>query len=194
MSIALRTERLLLRRIVASDEEIQMSRFAEPEAQEMILASQRNTNTIRARFRNALENIGIQEASGDHYLTVVLLATGEIIGNCTVLYAYEGSLETALGWHISARFSGRGLGTEMVKELLRFSFEDAGTSLATADCFSHNLAGIRVLEKAGMSPVGTGRFARWLLALRYGEKRPISRFTLSRERWLSSHGNRRHLA
>jgi ribosomal-protein-alanine N-acetyltransferase len=193
MSVTLQTSRLTLRRIVASDEEVQVRHFAEPEAQKMILSPQRDSEIVRLKFRNALENIGVQEASGDHYFTVVFTATGEIVGSCSLLYAYEASVEVRLGWHISAKFCGRGFGTEMVKELLRFAFEDTQSSAATADCFSDNVSNIRVLEKAGMVAVRLGWLASRLLASRYGEKRPISRYALTREQWLSARREHNHV-
>jgi len=52
---------------------------------------------------------------------------------------------------------GRGIGTEAVREVVRFLIEERGHHRITIDPATENVAAIRAYEKAGFKPVGVMR-------------------------------------
>jgi RimJ/RimL family protein N-acetyltransferase len=59
-------------------------------------------------------------------------------------------VQADLGWVIHPDFSGRGLATEAVREVLRICFEQLRLRRVTADCFSANEPSWRLMERLGM--------------------------------------------
>ncbi len=59
-----------------------------------------------------------------------------------------------LGYALGAAWWGKGYATEMVRELLRWSFEEAGLEEIIVRHFPFNLRSRRVIEKAGFRKTG----------------------------------------
>src|SRR6267142_1992495 len=58
---------------------------------------------------------------------------------------------------IAARFQGRGLGTDAVRTVARWLFEERGHHRLTIDPAAANARAIRTYEKVGFRPVGVMR-------------------------------------
>ena len=57
---------------------------------------------------------------------------------------------------------GKGYGTETTRLALDYAFTVLGLNNVELTCRAHNLAGLRVYEKAGLKEVGRRRQCRWL--------------------------------
>lgn len=72
--------------------------------------------------------------------------------------------EAEIGYWIGVPFWGRGLITEAVKELIRYSFEDLELEKLWCSYFDGNEASKRVLEKCGFKHYYTKKNVHWPLA------------------------------
>ena len=108
-----------------------------------------------------------------------------MIGTCSLTGASPESMGASVGWHLASRYRGMGYATEVAKRLLHLGFEACEVTRIFADCFAHNRAAARVMEKAGMTRHRSGTFLRWARAMKYNEKKPIIRYQIWRDRWLA---------
>lgn len=108
-----------------------------------------------------------------HHSVLCLKPSNVVIGWIGLGYpdTPEGAIaDRDFGYALGKRYWGRGLGTEAVRGLLRFCFDELRVSRVSAQCAAANRASSRVLEKAGMERVRsfidsrTGRMAFLFLA------------------------------
>jgi RimJ/RimL family protein N-acetyltransferase len=62
-----------------------------------------------------------------------------------------------MGYYIAERYWGKGIGTNAVKQMCRYVFENTDIIRIFAEPFAQNAASCRVLEKAGFAYEGTLR-------------------------------------
>jgi RimJ/RimL family protein N-acetyltransferase len=60
------------------------------------------------------------------------------------------AVQAELGWSLHPAYTGRGLATEAVRELLRIAFDGLGLRRVTALCFADNVGSWRLMERIGM--------------------------------------------
>ncbi len=60
------------------------------------------------------------------------------------------AVQAKLGWALAPAVTGRGYGSEAVREVLRVCFEDLRLRRVTADAFAANEASCRLAERVGM--------------------------------------------
>ena len=85
-----------------------------------------------------------------------LRATGRVIGTCGLaITPQHGRAE--LGYALGRAHWGQGLMTEVVREVIRYGFEELGLNRIEARCIPSNIGSARVMEKAGMTYEGTIR-------------------------------------
>jgi len=87
-------------------------------------------------------------------LTVELLTTKEIIGFIFLyeLNSKENSLDLRFGYLLSEKSWGKGLGTELVKGLVKWCEAMGTINSISGGVEIDNIGSIRVLEKTGFSP------------------------------------------
>ncbi len=93
-----------------------------------------------------------------HHSVLCLKPTHTVIGWIGVGHpdtAEGGISDRDFGYALGERYWGRGLGTEAVRGLLRFCFDELQVGRVSAQCATANQASARVLEKAGMEYVRT---------------------------------------
>lgn len=76
---------------------------------------------------------------------------GEAIGAAGIILkddVYTGNGE--IGYWIGQPFWGKGIGTKVVKELLRIAFDEMNLFRVYAEVFEKNIASARILEKNGL--------------------------------------------
>ena len=61
-----------------------------------------------------------------------------------------------LGYWIARRFWGLGIGTESVKAIIQFAFNDLGGTQIEASCHYNNIASSKILAKSGFIHTGYG--------------------------------------
>jgi len=89
-----------------------------------------------------------------NFLTVELLATNEIIGFIFLyeLGSEENSLDLRFGYLLSESNWGKGFGTELVKDLVKWCKAIDTINSISGGVEIDNIGSIRVLEKTGFSP------------------------------------------
>lgn len=86
---------------------------------------------------------------------IVERGSGKLAGGITLGNIRHGVSQSGhIGYWIGERYSGRGMMTDAVKVLARFSFERLGLHRIEAACIPDNARSIRVLEKAGFRREG----------------------------------------
>ena len=84
-------------------------------------------------------------------LWVLRDAEGRVAGRCVLRHLdVEGRDEVELGYGLHAQYWGRGLATEVARELLRMRRHELGRPSIVAITRSVNVGSQRVLEKAGL--------------------------------------------
>jgi RimJ/RimL family protein N-acetyltransferase len=81
-------------------------------------------------------------------------ASGEFVGNCTLIYDQPASGQAMLGYSLLPRWRGRGHATRAVRLLARWGFDQVGLARLWAGTLPGNVASQRVLEKAGFRREG----------------------------------------
>jgi RimJ/RimL family protein N-acetyltransferase len=144
-----RTERLVLRPVVAADLDRILAYRNLPEVNTWLIRTTVDPDAFRAAWLRAAED------PHDHSVAVEL--DGTVIG--TVSLELEDGMgqpgmpeRTAamLGYIFDPAYGGRGYATEAVSAVVAMTFEELGVRRITAGCFADNHASVRVLEKAGM--------------------------------------------
>ena len=80
---------------------------------------------------------------------VVLKETGRVFGSCGV-YPDEKMDTGVMGWILHKDYWKCGYGTEIVAELLRYSFQELKLRRVWAFCAVENYGSLRVMERNGM--------------------------------------------
>lgn len=101
---------------------------------------------------------GIERSDPGHPHPLLRLAVeldGEVVGDCMVRLTPDdnGMWSAELGYTIHPDHSGRGIASEVARELVRLCFTELDVVMVTADVFTTHRASQRVLEKAGLRRV-----------------------------------------
>jgi ribosomal-protein-alanine N-acetyltransferase len=98
-------------------------------------------------------------------------ATGKLVGRGALRHVeIEGHDEVEVGYAIAAERWGRGLATEIARELVRIAFDDLGLEELVCFTLPTNAASRRVMEKAGFVYDHDFEYAGFLHAL-YRQRR-----------------------
>ncbi|HDR7640608.1 GNAT family N-acetyltransferase [Bacillus wiedmannii] len=100
----------------------------------------------------------INNDSSRYDFAICLQSNDEMIGEFSILDIDEGNKRA--GFRISMlsmSLTGKGYGTEAIKIVLSFVFEQLSLNRLQLEVFSHNLRGIRAYEKVGFVKEGTLR-------------------------------------
>jgi ribosomal-protein-alanine N-acetyltransferase len=113
----------------------------------------------RAAFKRRLSIYGREMEAGNAWPFFIFADSNQsLVGAITLSNVRRGVAETGtLGYWIGHRFAGRGYGTEAVRAMLAWSFEDLNLHRVEAACVPENLASRRVLEKTGFQLEGQAR-------------------------------------
>jgi RimJ/RimL family protein N-acetyltransferase len=82
-------------------------------------------------------------------------------------------------------YRGKGYGTDAMRLILRFAFNEINLERVTLQAVGHNARAIRSYEKAGFELVGAER--EW--DLRDGQRNSVVTMTIRRDAWQNSLGN-----
>lgn len=179
----LETSRLLFRDFRDDDSARIIEYFGERGAQAHVLRRQRRREQWDSYVPSAARYASRVPFASRPYLAlaVVLRDTNELIGMCSLSNAQPKSSGARIGWHFSSRFAGLGYATEASREMIRCAFQERQVARVYADCFESNAANLRVFWKLGMRPSPCLPLLKWLLAIKYLERKPIVRYTIENE-------------
>jgi len=107
---------------------------------------------------NWTRTVADTQAGRRHFFTIVDPVSSKAIGTCDVR-PDDGRFRASLGLWIGLPFHGRGIGTRVIGDLVRYGFEVLGLCKLDAMVFCGNLASRRALEKNGFALEGTIRCA-----------------------------------
>lgn len=83
---------------------------------------------------------------------------GRLIGMCVLKDADEQSRHCMLGWLIGEKDArGQGYGSDMIRVLLKYAFEERGMARVALDTFGYNEGAIRLYERLGFVREGVLR-------------------------------------
>lgn len=113
----------------------------------------------RAAFKRRLAIYGREMEAGAAWPFFVFADSDQsLVGAITLSNVRRGVAETGtLGYWIGRPFAGRGHGTEAVRAMIGYAFDDLNLHRVEAACVPDNLASRRVLEKAGFALEGQAR-------------------------------------
>ena len=96
-------------------------------------------------------NLAHQRERGYGLFTLVLRASGEVIGDCGLEHIeLDGTPEVELGYDIRRDQWGRGLATEAARAVVRFALDELGIQRLVCLIRASNAPSARVAEKVGM--------------------------------------------
>jgi len=149
---ALNTERLVLRRIDASDAQGVFEYARHPEvAKYMTWEAHKSIDDSKGFINWTLERYEKDEAGE---WGIELKETQKIIGAMGFVHLDLHNSFGEIGYALSKDYWGRGIMTEALKRLIKFSFEEMKLNRIEATHAIENEASGRVMQKAGMTYEG----------------------------------------
>ena len=146
----LTTERLLLRPMTAEDDVPLLGVFGDSAVMRAFSRGPFTPDEMRAWVARNLDH---QDRLGFGLFTVVLRATGEVIGDCGLeRMELEGRQETELGYDFASAHWGRGYAKEAAVAVIDHARRDLGIDRLVSLVRAGNERSARVAERAGMSP------------------------------------------
>jgi len=153
LPIPIKTSRLLLRRLVMTD----LNDLLEIVSDEDLVRYQEWYPLDEEQVQNWLERdqkVLLSERGYVFYLALELLEQPKVIGYVALMYTQTDNSEMSVEMLVNRNYQRRGFGSEAVSAALEFIFEGLNVRRLCAWCDSRNLAGLRLLEKAGMRREG----------------------------------------
>ncbi len=110
-------------------------------------------------FRQDLEEREARTAGGDtHIFTILERGTGAPVGSASI-HPDDDQLRGDIGLWVGVPQQGKGYGTQVVRELVAYGFDQLGLEKIEANIFTGNWASRRIFEKNGFLLEGTIRSA-----------------------------------
>jgi RimJ/RimL family protein N-acetyltransferase len=144
------TRRLLLRPFEPSDLEGLHHIHGDAENARWLYNEARTLEETRELL--ALRTVGSALRGEGQWLSaaVTLRATGELVGDVSLLWASEAHRQGELGFIFHPTHQGNGYATEAARPMLTFAFESLGLHRVVGRLEPRNRGSARVLEKLGM--------------------------------------------
>lgn len=149
----LKSDRLVLRRVIREDAESYFRNLGSREevTRGMLWNPHADLSESVASIEKTLRRYG----EGRCYRWAITeKGSDELIGIIELLRFEESDRSCSFAYMLSPKVWGRGYGTEVLKTVFRFAFEEMGVEVIRADHFADNPASGRAMEKAGMTLVG----------------------------------------
>ena len=151
----LRTERLILRRIIKRDAADMFEYSKLEEVTRYLLWSPCSRLETAQAYINTLPKVYKNGTFFD--FAVVIAYTGKMIGTCgfTSISLKDGAAE--IGFVLNPAYHGQGYGTEAATEVMRLGFMNFGFNRIQARCMKGNVASRALMSKLGMTYEGCAR-------------------------------------
>lgn len=145
----LETERLTLRPFRDGDLQAFHQVFGDPEVMARIPSGASNDlEHSRERLTWLIEH---QDAHGFSLWALTEKESGEVVGDCGLIYVEGVGPDVELAYHIRKDRWGRGYVTEAARECVRFGLKELGLERIIALTEPENFVSRRVMEKIGMT-------------------------------------------
>ena len=173
----LETERLTLRGMRVSDAPDMVEYACRPSVTEYLTWE---PHASVEETRQYLTYVGQRYRTGDFYdWSVVDKASGRMIGTCGFTSFNCPADSAEIGYVLNPAFQGKGLGTEAVRCVLEFGFEELHLHRIEAHFIQGNDASRRLMERVGMTFEG---YARESMKIK-GKYRTIGTCAILREEY-----------
>ncbi|WP_019711533.1 GNAT family N-acetyltransferase [Streptomyces xinghaiensis] len=186
--IFLETERLVLRRFVAGDEEHLVALDADPEVMRFLTGGAPTPpHVIREETLPRLLRLDAEYGGRLGYWAAEEKAAGRRFAGWFELRPTDGGgRECELGYRLRRDAWGRGYATEGARALVRKAFTELGVERLFAETMAVNRGSRRVMEKAGLVYVRTfhQEWPEYIEGAEHGEVR----YELSRAEWEARQG------
>lgn len=156
MTPIIETKRIILRKFVATDYKAVYEFNSNPEVQkytgdELIQTEERAKELIaKVSFRD-------YEEYGYGRWAVVYKPENRVIGFAGLKYLPEFN-ETDIGFRILPEYWGKGITSEVSKEIIKYGFEELNLKKIIGIAMPENIASCKVLEKIGLSLYRVGDY------------------------------------
>ncbi len=181
--LVLKTERLVLRPLVARDAPALFGIFSNPQVMRYWSSAAWDLEAVAADY---IAKDARALRKGEHLrLGIETGTSAELIGMCT-LYAFMRQCRRAeIGYALSRAYWGRGYMHEALSRLLDYGFENLELHRVETDVDPRNMASVRSLERLGFLKEGYMR-ERWIVD---GEVSDTSFYGLLRSDWRARRAN-----
>lgn len=147
LTLPIRTARLSLREFLAEDFEAVLAYSADPRVTRYLFFGPRTADSTQEYLEDLLASQ--KERPRTRFeLAVEDRLTGRVIGACDLSLVEPNVVD--LGYMLEAHSWGKGLATEIARELMRAAFQELNVERVISTVDVNNRASIRVLEKVGM--------------------------------------------
>ena len=144
--LPLRTERLLLRRVVPEDAPDMAPTYADPDFMRHLLIGRLNAAEVAMMVRRRSE----PEDGPHRVLGLVMEHEGRVVGDVVLFLQGTGLQQAEIGWTVLPEAAGRGFGTEAARALLAVAFEHYGVRRVVANLDALNDRSAAMAERLGM--------------------------------------------
>jgi len=146
----LESERLLLRPFTTDDFESLFAIQSRPDVARWLYWEARDEGEVRAALQRKIEGSRLADDGDSLSLAVVLKASSEVIGDCTLFLLSAVHRQGEIGFIIHPDHHAHGYATETARLLLELGFAEFGLHRVIGRLEPRNAASARVLERVGM--------------------------------------------
>ena len=146
----LKTERLVLRKLVYSDRNDIFAYAQNPEIAKHLLWEPHQNISDTIEFLNIVYSAYNKNKAAPWGIT---LADNKIIGTAGFVNWENNKNIAEIGYALSQEYWGKGIATEAVKEVIKFGFETLGLLEMIATVKPGNIGSIKLLLKCGFNPI-----------------------------------------
>lgn len=155
-TITLESERLLLRKFKLEDaDEVYKNYGSDPEVSKYVVWNQHKSIDDSLNFIKKC--IDTYEDLNSYKWLVIEKNSNTIIGSISAVKVDEKNKVVAIGYCYGSKWWNKGYGTETLKRVIKFFFEEIGVETIYAEYLSANIASGKVMAKAGMKYEGVLR-------------------------------------
>lgn len=101
------------------------------------------------------------DAHGSVGFAIEEIASGDLCGHVTVYGAALPDACGTMGILVGPKFRGRGIGSDAVRAVLDFAFEEMNLNRVELQVWAYNVRAIKAYERAGFVKEGVRRQASW---------------------------------
>ncbi len=175
----LKTERLILRKLVVPDYKDMFDYSHRPETSRFLLWSPHETLSFSKRYLSYLQG---QYRSGNFYdFALEEIENGTMIGTCGFTSFDMDQNCAEVGYVLHPDYWGRGLAPEALKRLMEFGFTELRLHRMVARIIEENAGSRRVAEKCGFRHEATHRESMLIK----GEYRTITEYAILASEYLT---------
>lgn len=161
-SYPLRTERLELRPYRPGDLDDLREMHGVAEVTRYLYSDVLSEEELREALEKKMSRVALRQEGDGLSPLAVLRETGEAVGDAALVWVSETHRTGEVGFVLKPAFQGRGLATEMAREMLRLGFEEMRFHRIIGRCDARNSASAAVMERLGMRREAHLRQNEWV--------------------------------